>query len=207
MQEQDEKSEVKSMAAQEKEVNLAALRTEYIIGEETLKALAEKYGASLAYIRKISGAEKWTEQRRQYREQVGKDAIKGAGKAAARKLMSVQQAVDRLSARIAKLLEDEEQFNRHIVTETESQNGHMTSTQVETIFLKADTYAIKNLTGALKDLTAIIRDVYGLRTAQEDAALEYARARVESERRKAEAESGDEELRVIMDEEADEYAG
>ena len=51
---------------------------------------------------------------------------------------------------------------------------------------KMDAKAMRDLSASLKDLTAVMRNLYDLPTAQEAAAMDIARARLELDVRKAE---------------------
>ena len=99
--------------------------------------------------------------------------------------------------------EDEKQFNRYIISE--GIGGGATET-TEREFAKVDTKALKDLTGVLKDLTGLMRDFYNIPTPAQAEAQRIAAARLELDRKKAEADSTDDGVEVVIKGEAEEWA-
>ena len=128
------------------------IKSDYLTGNMSLRELAEKHGVSLSTLGTRAAKEEWTEKRQHHRNKVvAKTEEKRAGRKA-EKILRLQEAADRMQQHIDKVLEDEEQFHRHLVNFGTK----------EVLHKKADTKAIRDMTAALKDLTDIIRDVYGI---------------------------------------------
>ena len=73
-------------------------------------------------------------------------------------------------------------------------------------FAKVDPKALKDLTGVLKDLTGLMRDFYNIPTPAQAEAQRIAAARLELDRKKAEADSTDDGVEVVIKGEAEEWA-
>lgn len=170
------------------------IRTQYITGDKSLRQLADAHGIGYDALCRKAKAERWTALRKAYRDDVGAKAIKAAGGRAVRKLASIQQVADKILEQIGRIVQDEDQFYRHVMQHSVGTE----SVPEEHIFKKADSFAIKNLVSAVKDLTAVIRDVYGLQTAAQEVQLEAARQKIELERRKADVEAGDSTIKVVF---------
>lgn len=128
------------------------IKSDYLTGNMSLRELAEKHGVSLSTLGTRAAKEEWTEKRQHHRNKVvAKTEEKRAGRKA-EKILRLQEAADRMQQHIDKVLEDEEQFHRYLVSFGTK----------EVLHKKADTKAIRDMTAALKDLTDIIRDVYGI---------------------------------------------
>lgn len=170
-----------------------AIKTEYVTGAESYRAVAARHGLSVSTLSKVAKKENWQKQRRQYGDKVATQTEKAmCARASARevkKLCGLQQAADRLTERINALFSDAEQFNRHIVTRSDGGGGSFAE---ERVFLKADTKAIRDLTASLKDLTAVVRNLYNLPTAQERTAMDIALERLRLDQAKAVAGEVDE---------------
>lgn len=178
------------------DVNWETVKTEYITTDTSQRKLAAKYDIPLSNITRRSKAEKWVEQRQQYKDTVtAKTLVKTANKDAnrlARLMDTTAKAVDVA----ARAFEDEEQFNRYLV-ETGPKSNRKT---VERTFSKVDTKALKDLTAVLKDLTGLMREFYNIPTPAQAEAQRIAAERLAIEQRKSAfgSDDDDDETGVIL---------
>jgi uncharacterized protein YjcR len=151
------------------------IKSDYVTGRMTMRELAEKYGVSLSTLGKRASREGWAQRREHHNNKVAaKVEEKRAGRKA-EKILRLQEAADRMQQHIDKVLADEEQFHRYLVSFGTK----------EVIHKKADTKAIKDMTSALKDLTDIIRDVYGMPAADLKHRMKMDKEKLKLEKEKA----------------------
>lgn len=179
-------------------IDWTAIRLEYITTRTTFRALAQKYNTTAALIGQHARKEDWNKQRKKHMEWLSEEALRIAGEQNAvvlgEKLAALQKASDSMISTINTLLEDSEQFQRHIV-QARTEEG---SSAEEVIFQKFDVRAIRDLTGALRDLTYVVRNVYSIPTEKEQVELLVAREKLRMERERAKAaETEGEETGVI----------
>lgn len=184
-------------------VDWAPIRTEYITTKCSYRQLSEKYGVAIGNISKVSIREHWREQREQFVQKAFKKAEEKACNKEANRLARLITATTKAIDVAMEAFEDEKQFNRYIISE--GIGGGATET-TEREFAKVDTKALKDLTGVLKDLTGLMRDFYNIPTPAQAEAQRIAAARLELDRKKAEADSTDDGVEVVIKGEAEEWA-
>ena len=184
-------------------VDWAPIRTEYITTKCSYRQLSEKYGVAIGNISKVSIREHWREQREQFVQKAFKKAEEKACNKEANRLARLITATTKAIDVAMEAFEDEKQFNRYIISE--GIGGGATET-TEREFAKVDTKALKDLTGVLKDLTGLMRDFYNIPTPAQAEAQRIAAARLELDRKKAEADSTDDGIEVVIKGEAEEWA-
>ena len=128
---------------------LSLIKTEYISDTKTsYRSLAEKYNFPLKKISAAGRKEGWVQLRVQTGDKILKKTLNRISTEKADELVGAINVANRILKKINETLDDEKQFNRHIVTENFKAK--------EKIFKKVDTKAIKEMTAAIKDLTAIV---------------------------------------------------
>ena len=152
--------------------NWAALKEEYVAGQMSYRALATQRQVPYGALRKRAGAEGWVALRR--------------ARHACDKLDGLRRSADLITRRIGDMLEDEQQFHRHLVRY--GRDGEFGVE--ERVMGKVDTRALKDAVSAIKGMTHVMRDLHGLLTEPERAAMEVAAARLRLDERKAGAEEG-----------------
>jgi hypothetical protein len=100
-----------------------------------------------------------------------------------------------MSAVLERVLEDADQFRRHLITTGLGDGVTRTECRVEDKF---DTRAIRDTTIALRDLTAAIRNLYSLPTVQEQQAMDIAAERLRMDKAKVKGEDDGSETGVVM---------
>ncbi|MCQ2316348.1 MAG: hypothetical protein MJZ85_06655 [Bacteroidales bacterium] len=186
-----------------KGIDWLQIKTEYVTTKTTYSRLSEKYGVSMHQIHRVSAREHWVDQRKKYIEKCFRKTETAAMKREAKRL-------DRLIAATTKAIdvamgafEDDQQFNRYIVTEG---YGPGMSEVSEKVFAKVDTKALKDLTGVIKDLTCLMREFYNLPTAAQAEAQRIAAERLELEKRKADADTPDDGgIEIVFSDEMEKY--
>lgn len=159
-----------------------AIKTEYITTGISLRELAKKHGIGMSAVSNHSKAEGWVAQREKHQN---KCVARSIQKAEAKEVNRLARLIDATTKAIdvaMEAFEDEQQFNRYIVSEG---CGLGISETSEKIFSKVDTKALKDLTGVLKDLTGLMRDFYDIPTPAQAEAQRIAAARLELEKQKA----------------------
>ena len=192
--------------AKQRGIDWKPIKAEYIATNISLRKLAEKYGIGTTELFKRSSKENWTELRSKNSSRTVAMAVQKAGKAEANHLAKLIDATSKAIGVAVGAFEDEQQFNRYIISEGIGAGATQTE---ERIYAKIDTKALKDLTGVIKDLTGLMRDFYNIPTAAQAEARRIAAERLEIERRKAEAmvnDVDDDETGVVMIPEVDENA-
>ena len=150
----------------------AALKEEYVAGQMSYRFLSRERGVPYDALRRRAGAEGWTALR--------------LARHGADKLEGLRRSADLVARRISNMLEDEQQFHRHLVRY--GRDGEFGVE--ERVMEKVDTRALKDAVNAIKGMTHVMRDLNGLPTEPEKAAMEVAAARLKLEERKAGTEEG-----------------
>ena len=179
------------------------IRPEYVTTRCSYRQLSEKYGVAIGNISKVSVRERWKEQRERFVHDVYKKAEEKEKRSQVDRLARLTEATTKAVDVAMKALDDERQFNRYIISE--GIGGGATET-TEREFAKVDTKALKELTGVIKDLTALMRDFYNIPTPAQAEAQRIAAARLDLDRKKAEADSTDDGIEVVIKGEAEDWA-
>lgn len=176
-------------------VDWSPIKTEYITTKCSYRQLSEKYGVSIGNISKRAIREQWKEQRERYVQKAFKKAEEKAANKEANRLARLITATTKAIDVAMEAFEDEQQFNRYIISE--GIGGGATETE-ERIYSKVDTKALKDLTGVLKDLTGLMRDFYNIPTPAQAEAQRIAAERLELEKKKAEADNTTDGIEIIF---------
>ena len=190
--------------AKKGEVDWEKIRIEYVTTRCSYRQLSEKYGVAIGNISKVSVREHWKEQRERFVHDVYKKAEEKEKRSQVDRLARLTKATTKAVDVAMKALDDENQFNRYIISE--GIGGGATETK-EMEFAKVDTKALKELTGVLKDLTALMRDFYNIPTPAQAEAQRIAAERLELERKKAEADNdADMTVNVVLEGDLDTWS-
>lgn len=172
------------------------IKTEYITTKCSYRQLSEKYGVSIAQISRVCKKEQWKEQREQHAEKCFRKAEEKAANKEANRLARLITATTKAIDVAMEAFEDEQQFNRYIISEGIGDGATETE---ERIYSKVDTKALKDLTGVLKDLTGLMRDFYNIPTPAQAEAQRIAAERLALDKLKAATDDDDEnETGVVM---------
>ena len=190
------------------------IKTEYITTDTSYRKLAEKYGLSRVQVGNVGKEENWVELRRQYLENTLTKTLEKTAETDSDRLARLMETTSRAIDVVVGAFEDEKQFNRYLVdrkekytfpTAFEDENGEIIRVDErqwteERVFAKVDTKALRDLTTVLKDLTGLMRDFYNIPTPAQAEAQRIAAARLEMDRRRAEAWDDDvNEIAVTFD--------
>ena len=190
--------------AKKGKVDWEKIRLEYVTTRCSYRQLSEKYGVAIGNISKVSVREHWKEQRERFVQDVYKKAEEKEKRSQVDRLARLTKATTKAVDVAMKALDDENQFNRYIISE--GIGGGATETK-EMEFAKVDTKALKELTGVIKDLTALMRDFYNIPTPAQAEAQRIAAERLELERKKAEADNdADMTVNVVLEGDLDTWS-
>lgn len=173
--------------------------------ESSLHKIAVKYGIRERTVIDKSRAEGWFATKKK-NMQVLSDKV--TDKVTARKANALAKEIaiaDKISSRILKAMEDEDQFNRYIVNETVSDENTSMSTSNEKIFAKVDMRALKDAAQTLKLIEDMKRSMLNIQKAEqlnrerrEERRLEMEEERLKIEQQKANLSTGDEDDFGVM---------
>lgn len=177
-----------------------ALRTEYVTTEISLSKLAEKHGVTKGALGMRCSKEKWVEERKRYKNGVITKTIRKHQEQDVKRLCKLMDATEKLIDISLRAINDEQQYNRFIVTEGIGEGMSETS---EKIFQKVDTRALKDTVAVLKDLTSMVRDFYDVPTAaqREQRDINLARLKLDEQKASAGETSGNITIVVSKDSE------
>lgn len=158
------------------DVDWEAIRLEYIAGDASLHALAEKHGVTIPQIEGRSKRARWSEQRARCRRKAADKSLDMVATQKARSLANVMLGADRLSARITGDVEG-----------------------------AANARDVSDLAKALKYTIDTLHAVYGIQTPaqlhrqhMDEERLALDKRRLALEERRQEAESTTEPVRVVF---------
>lgn len=175
--------------------NWKKVKSEYISTDIGYRELAKKHGISFSNLSQRATKEKWVGAKKEYREKTVTKTLSKISNRESTKLASLRSASDKMARVIDKMLDDVDQFSRHIV---QTKDGDLWDAE-ERIFAKLDSKAIKDISASIKELAIVQRNLYGLITVQEQATIDIARERLEIDKQKANVDQGDDtESGVVM---------
>ena len=168
--------------------------------------IAKKYGVSLATVYNWAKRANWEKEREQYGRDINDKAARKDVDAYAEIMSNMSASALALSASIRKSVEDDEQYHRYIVSET---NGIDHAETVEKRFEKRDSKMMRDLVESLNKLNATMRSLYGIQTPAEIENQRIAAERLKLEKEKwehekaKEAHESDNVVRVVFDDDVE----
>lgn len=183
------------------DIDLVALKTEYITGRDSYKTLAKRHGVSVNTLQRAATEQGWFNLRQQYRLEAVSRAVAAEQDNEVERLRKLMRATEAIQDVVVKAFGDDKQFNRHLVqTEVYDPDvGAALKDTVERVYDKVDTRAIRDLTGAIKDLTYSVRNLYGLPTQAERESQRIAAERLNMDKRKNEQDgNADKTITVVL---------
>lgn len=176
-----------------------AIKLDYISNpKSSQKYISEKYGIRLATVADRCRKDSWVEAKKKHLEKVSAKASEKASTKQADALARLTVVADKLAGVLEKAVEDEQQFNRHIVMESTSDGNWSMSTMIEKQFDKIDNRALKDTIQSLKMLEDIQRSLKNIQSAErlnkerrEDEKLQIEKERWEAEKARQNIVSGE----------------
>lgn len=159
----------------------AAIKHEYVTDPNaSLRKIAKKYGVSLNTIAKKSKAEDWFATRKKTQTQIVTKGITKTVNKMADELSKESDFLERMKGHMDKMLQDEQQFQRHLVNE----GADTFFGTEERIFDKYDTRAMKDSMQILQMMESMTRSLYNIQKAEalERQQIERERLELEKER-------------------------
>ena len=181
------------------------LKTEYVTTDISLKKLAKKHEIRYPTVCERSSKEGWVAARK---EHIQKTCAKACAKISTRQadeLAKELKAVNKLSSVITKMLEDDEQFNRHIIQTRKKTGKEEVWSAEEKVFMKMDTGSIKDVAHTLKLIEGMKRSMENILTMDQKKKIEndnrklvIEEERFEGEKQKADSMQPDKEIKVVI---------
>lgn len=169
----------------------AQIKTEYVTSLISLRAIAAKYNVPFPTVRDRSRREKWVEERKKAQGFLAEKTVQKVVSRTSRKIADVLarelQAADLINEWVLKALQDDKQFNRHLV-QIREKSGSMKSGITETWdieereFEKIDTKALKDLADALAKSTELKKSIMGIIEPAIQAKLDIERQKLDIDR-------------------------
>ena len=160
---------------------------DYATTTMTMADIAAKYGLNPAAVRKRAQREHWVAQRKAFRQQVSQKTIKKIASTEATRLANLDSASKGFEAFLLQIIDDDELRSIYI------SNGR----------------DLKDYATALATTEQVLRRLVDMPTGNEVRAYEMQQAKLALEREKAQAAKAPEhtEVRVIMDQEMEDWSG
>lgn len=182
------------------------MKAEYVSDPNTsLRKLSQKYGVRYTTVAQKSKADNWFATKKEKLKEIESRAVSKVVSKKADALAKEIEIADKISTRILKAMEDEEQFNRYIVNETVSDETTSMSTSNEKVFNKVDMRALKDAAQTLKLVEEMKRSMLNIQRAdqlnrerREERRLEMEEERLKMEQQKAIMFSADEDTCGVM---------
>lgn len=169
--------------------------------ESSIRWISDKYGIRRDTVQKKCKADDWFATKKKYQKKVVSKAMDKAVSKNANKLANLMTIADGLEQVLLKAVEDDKQFNRHIVPETvdDMTNGVRVQSMTEKTMEKIDTKALKEAASTLKLLEDMKRSLHNIQKAEqlnrdrrEDERLRIEKERWEAEKQRQNLATGDE---------------
>lgn len=155
----------------------------------SLKKTAEKFGIRFRTVADKSSADNWFATKKEYHRELTNNVTKKVRTIQEDKLAKEVIAADAIADVITKMLEDPQQFYRHLVTST--QGAEITTT--EEVFNKVDVRAVRDAVAVLKAVEEMKRSIIGIQKIEplqkhqlDVERLQLEREKFEFEKQKAE---------------------
>ena len=166
--------------------------------QSSIKYISEKYGIRNRTVTEKCRTEGWVAAKKEYINRVTEKAVEKAATKNADSLARLSNVADKLVGVLEKAVSDDQQFNRHIVTESGGTGDTNYSTMAEKQFDKIDNKALKDTIQSLKMLEDIQRSLKNLQSAErlnrerrEDERLRIEQERWEAEKARQNISSGE----------------
>lgn len=171
------------------------IRYDYVTNPSiSIKDISKKYGINYNTVSTRCRKEGWYKEKKKHQKKVVSKAIAKAGTLQAHELAAELEYLNLMKGHMKKLLQDQLQFNRHLVPETVSgDDGMSITTTVEKTFEKMDSRAMREAMQTMTMIEAMDRSLLGilkteqlLKNQQEHMKLKMEEERLELEKQKAE---------------------
>lgn len=180
------------------------VRHAYITGQLGYHALCEKYGIPYGTLSKVARNEGWAADRKKYRSDVAQEALERARAREVDHLEALRESADSLAGAVQRITAAEDQLYMHTGIVRDSDGAE---TIEETRLSAINSKTLRDLAASVRELTQAMRNLYGLPTQGEAEAQRIAAERLKLDKQRAEAEEPDREIRIVMDERAEEASG
>lgn len=154
------------------------IKIEYITSNIAARELAKKYGVSYSTLSKNAKRGQWYTKRKKFKENLEAKVLRQGLREQSKALAKEIRFLEQIEKHLKNILQDEEQFFKHLVTET-SAEGDITT--LERRFTKADTKALKEVMNVAREAERMRRSLFGVLTKPQEESVRIAKKRLELE--------------------------
>ena len=176
------------------------IKTEYITTDTSYRKLAQKHGVRYATLQARAKEEKWTELRDQHRTRTVSKTLTKISNKQAEKLARIEGITDKLLNKLEKAVDE---LDLEIVKKKVKVEDGLTETTTETI--EAIEGGIVDRTG-LRQLTAALKDLKEIQMLRSELDRQEQEARIDKLRKEAMVEKENNEVKVTIVGDLDEYS-
>ena len=176
------------------------IKTEYITTDISLRKLSEKYGVRYATVQDRSKKEEWIALRDQHRTSTVSKTISKISNKQAAKLARIESITDKL---LNKLEQAVDELDLEISKKKIKVDDGLTETTTET--MEAAEGGIVDRAG-LRHLTAALKDLKEIQMLKSELDRQEQEARIEKLRKEAMVEKENNEIKVTIAGDLDEYS-
>lgn len=143
-------------------VDWKELENEYVCGEMSYRALANKHKIAPSRVSAVGKKQNWVKKRDKYRSNVAQVTLQNARateiKNKSQKLNNLIEAADRLAFELKKALDDPEQLYRQILRTSSGAEAVRTTKKLDTRALKDFASTISTMNDTIKQLNDLTED-------------------------------------------------
>ena len=176
------------------------IKTEYITTDTSYRKLAQKHGVRYATLQARAKEEKWTELRDQHRTRTVSKTLTKISNKQADKLARIESVTDKLLSKLEKAVDE---LDLEVIKKKVKVDDGLTETTTESMEVAeggiVDRAGLRQLTAALKDL----KEIQMLRSELDRQEQE---ARIDKLRKEAMVEKENNEVKVTILGELEEYS-
>lgn len=186
-----------------RKVNWEKLKSEYISGGLSYRALAEKYGVVPSVVSARGSKEGWYKSRIKFQNDVVKKAVRKQERKQSDIFSKELKLLGKLEKALDKALDDSDQFYRYL--DTEGIDGSFGV--VEAVHPKMDMRAVKDAMSVIKMVESTKRQMKGILSMDQQESLAMAREKLELEKRKVDISEPDGDIKVVFEDIDENYCG
>jgi hypothetical protein len=207
------------------------IKAEYKTTKTSYRKLAEKYSISFNTLKDRAVREGWSKAADETRQEIATKTTTKAQQKLVEKISDKKsnkivaaldiesEAISLLNATILKTLQDEKQFNRHLIQRREKKYKHVGKTKdepatdestesqwvEEKLFDTVDSKRLKDIASALNIVSALRRELEGILPEPVKQKLEIEREKLEMEKGKSKPDEVD-GVQIIIEGDAEEWS-
>ena len=124
------------------------IKLQYVTGDMSLQELAAEVQIPIDTLKKHAKADRYTEERAEYKRTVLKKVLSNMGQKDARAIDDSMTATNKAIALLNNCMTDDAALYNYVIGKSELR------------FKKVDTRALRNMVGALRDVACVLKTIY-----------------------------------------------